>query len=230
MELVSHLRNLLVLAYLVPLERVRPLVPEGYELECFGQEANRALVATLAFTHDPLRLPALPFPAMRFHQVNYRVYVLRNGIRGVYFLRTCLSGWAAAALLPLTPVGLRARFSWRFHGEEVFVRVESAGRVSEIAGRRSAERRQNFPGFGDRTRVVLAVTHVLRGFLRLRSGRHLELPVAHALMEPDDLIPQRIQLEEWATLGVLTPEEMRTPLAAFFQPAIEFRFFRPRLA
>ena len=236
MEFLARLRNLLVLAYLVPSGRVLPLLPTGYEPEPFGQEGNHALVSTLVFSYDPLRPAGFRFPRLRFHQVNYRVYVRRVYVRrheagGVYFLRMCLSGWEAAAMQALTPVALRARrFCWRLRGEEIFVRAESSGRVCEIAARRSPERRQDFPGIGDRAQVVLAVTHALRGFLRLRSGRHLELPVEHALMDPDDLTLEHVQLEEWVALGVLTPEELRTPVAAFFQPEVEFRFLRPRLA
>ena len=231
MEFLARLRNLLVLTYLVPSERVLPLLPTGYEPEPFGQEGNHALVATLVFSYDPLRPAGLPFPRLRFHQVNYRVYVQRQGAGGVYFLRMCLSGWEATAMQALTPVALPAcRFCWCLQGEEIFVRAESSGRVCEIAARRSPERRQDFPGLGDRAQAVHTVTHVLRGFLRLRSGRHLELPVEHAVMDPEDLILDRVQLDEWGELGVLMPEELRTPVAAFFQPEIEFRFLRPRRA
>ena len=229
MEFLARLRNLLVLAYLVPSGRVLPLLPTGYEPEPFGQEGNQALVATLVFCYDPLRPARFPFPVLRFHQVNYRVYVRRHGTAGVYFLRMGLSNWAVA-MRAVTPVAARARpFSWRFRGDELFVHAEVSGRVCEIAAHRSSERRQHFPGLGDRARVILAVTQVLRGFLPLRSGRHVELPVAHALMDPDDLILERVQLDEWVARGVLTHEELRTPVAAFFQPEIEFRFLRPRL-
>ncbi len=230
MEFLARLRNLLVLAYLVPRERIQSLVPAGYELERVGEEGDHALVATLVFSYDPLRPARFPFPVLRFHQVNYRVYVQRRGTAGVYFLRMGLSSWSVA-MRAVTPVAARAhQFSWRFRGDDVFVHAEVSGRVCEIAAHRSSERRRYFPRLGDRARVILAVTQVLRGFLPLRSGRHAELPVAHALMDPDDLILERVQLDEWVALGVLTHEELKTPVAAFFQPEIEFRFLGPRLA
>lgn len=230
MEFLSRLRNVVALAYFVPAERLRRLVPAGFELERYGAQGQRALVATLGFCHDPWRPATLPFPKFRFHQVTFRVFVVRDGERGVYFLRTYVSDWRARALLALTPVARLGRFASRFDGEEILVRAESAGRVSEIRGLRSRERRAYFPLLGDRVQAVATVTQVLRGFLRVRGGWHLEQPVEHPLMDPDDIVLERVRLDEWTELGVLSAEEIQSPAVALFQPEIAFRFLFPRLA
>lgn len=225
---VARLRNLVALAYLVPPERVRGLVPLRYQLEPAGEQRRQALIATLWFENDPLRPSLLPFPRLRYHQVNFRIYILHRGLRGVYFVRSYLSNWQAWPLVAASPKASFARFQSRITESRVYLRAEAGGAVSEIEARPSAQRALRFPGLGDRAQAVVTVTHVLSGFLRARLGVELELPVSHRLMDPTDLDVARVRLDDWTSRDVLRPRELGAPAAAFFQPEIDFHFAAPR--
>jgi uncharacterized protein YqjF (DUF2071 family) len=77
-------RNLL-LHWKVEASALRALLPEGLSLDTiYGQ----AWVSMIAFSVKKLRprfLPAIPLVS-DFHEVNFRTYVVRDGIPGIYFL------------------------------------------------------------------------------------------------------------------------------------------------
>jgi uncharacterized protein YqjF (DUF2071 family) len=78
-------RHLLFLHWVVPPERLRPLVPDGLDLDLFE---GRAYVGLIPFTMTgvrPVGLPAIP-GLSSFHETNVRTYVHRDGRDpGVWF-------------------------------------------------------------------------------------------------------------------------------------------------
>ncbi|BDA79709.1 hypothetical protein LPTSP3_g26390 [Leptospira kobayashii] len=73
------------LHYKVPLEVVRKLVPKGLDIDMYEGDVWVSLVA---FTMDKVH-PEFLFSwerLSRFHEVNFRTYVIRDNKPGVYFL------------------------------------------------------------------------------------------------------------------------------------------------
>ncbi len=76
--------KLLFLHWPVSADAVRPLVPEGLEIDTFG---GSAWVGVVPFTMWGVRLsfaPPIPFTS-EFHELNVRTYVHRGGVPGVWF-------------------------------------------------------------------------------------------------------------------------------------------------
>ncbi|SHG19577.1 YqjF family protein [Pedobacter caeni] len=85
----------------VPAELLKPLIPEGLELDRFENEAWISLVPFTMQKISPAGLPPLAFIS-DFHEINLRTYVLVEGKPGVYFLnieaQKHLSVWIAKQL------------------------------------------------------------------------------------------------------------------------------------
>lgn len=78
-------KKLLFLHWPMPPERLRPLIPEGLEIETWQ---GMAWVGVTPFTIDRIRPPLLPpVPLISSsHELNVRTYVRRDGVPGVWFL------------------------------------------------------------------------------------------------------------------------------------------------
>jgi hypothetical protein len=96
LSFASDITDVVYVNYLVPAERLEPLVPEGLELQRLGPEGRYALFTFLTYRHGhfgprragPLRR-LLPSPI----QSNWRVYVRHRatGHEGIYFTTTAIS-------------------------------------------------------------------------------------------------------------------------------------------
>jgi hypothetical protein len=99
--LVSDIRDVLYVNYLVPADRVQDLVPPELELQRVGFRRNEALVTVLTYRHGhfgPRLLGRLRRHLPSPIQSNWRIYVFdpRTGKRGVYFVSTAISSTAHA--------------------------------------------------------------------------------------------------------------------------------------
>lgn len=69
----------------VPLSALTGFLPKNLTIDTFNEQA---WVSMIAFTVKKLRprfLPSLP-PVSNFHEVNFRTYVIKDGVPGIYFL------------------------------------------------------------------------------------------------------------------------------------------------
>ena len=155
--------DLLFAHWPVPVGALRPLVPDGLELDTHDGQAWLGIVP-FRMTDLALRfLPALPGPGA-FPELNVRTYVRRGERRGVWFLsldagsRLAVEGARAAFHLPY----FRARMSseteagWVEYRSE---RIDARGRAARFEGR--------YRPVGP---VELAVPGSLAAFLTDRRG------------------------------------------------------------
>ena len=77
--------NALFLHWQVPLDLLRPLVPESLNIDVFEGNAYVSLVAFTMQKIRPRNLPALAFVS-DFEEINIRTYIEHNNKKGVYFL------------------------------------------------------------------------------------------------------------------------------------------------
>lgn len=90
--------KLLFLHWPVEVEQLRPLVPEGLEIETWE---GTAWIGVTPFTIRGIRPPFFPpLPVLsRSHELNVRTYVTRDGVPGVWFLSldasNALAVWGA---------------------------------------------------------------------------------------------------------------------------------------
>jgi uncharacterized protein len=112
--------DLLFVHYRVPVERLRPLVPEGLELQ---EHSGTAWLGVTPFVVTGLRARGLfPLPfASSFREVNVRTYVTRDGKPGIWFFSLDASSQVAveaARRLYRLPY-FRADISVRRRGDEL---------------------------------------------------------------------------------------------------------------
>ena len=110
---------------------LRPLIPDGLAIDT---REGRAWVALTPFTMWGVRPPFLPALAWisRFHELNVRTYVHRDGIPGVWFFSL-----DAERLLPV--LGARALFHLPYHHASMSL-VERDGTIDYRSRRRSGRR------------------------------------------------------------------------------------------
>lgn len=79
-------RHLLFMHWPVPVDEVRPLVPEPFEIDCFDGTAWVGLIPFTMEDVSPVVLPRIPCRGVTdFHECNVRTYVRHKGEIGVYF-------------------------------------------------------------------------------------------------------------------------------------------------
>ena len=131
--------DLLFAHWPVPLEMLRPLVPEGLEIDTFDGQAWVGVVPFRMEDVAPRFLPAPPGPGA-FPEINVRTYVRRAGRGGVWFLsldagsRLAVAGARKAFHLPY----YRARMSSTTEAGWVEYRAERTdprGRDAIFVGR-----------------------------------------------------------------------------------------------
>lgn len=130
--LTAEWRYLVMLNYTVDCEVLKPFVPQGTELDWFG---DRTFVSVVGFRFTRARVYGVPFPLhTHFEEVNLRFYVRRRSDdgwrRGVVFVRELVPRRAIAYVartfygepylaLPMRhriehPVsGVRVEYAWR---------------------------------------------------------------------------------------------------------------------
>lgn len=77
--------NALFLHWKIPVEVLRPLVPDKLEIDMLNGEAWVSLVAFTMQKIRPKLLPSLKVIS-DFHEINLRTYVINDGKPGVYFI------------------------------------------------------------------------------------------------------------------------------------------------
>lgn len=123
LALRSDITDVIYVNYLVPADRLEPLVPAGLELQRLGRRDEYALFSSLTYKHGGFG-PSLYGPLRRFLpspvQSNWRIYVRdrQTGKEGIYFVTTAIHSTLHALGARLLAEGLpmhvtaRAEVSW----------------------------------------------------------------------------------------------------------------------
>ena len=91
LQVQMKLQNVLYLSYLVPVSRVRQLVPKILPLNVIGKD--KVFVSLVMLRCVNVGLPYLLFPRFAYNQINIRTYVKDpdTGRNGVYFISSGIS-------------------------------------------------------------------------------------------------------------------------------------------
>jgi uncharacterized protein YqjF (DUF2071 family) len=186
--LTAEWRYLAMLNYEVPRELLRPLVPQGTELDSWD---GATLASIVGFRFLDTRLSGLPIPGHRdFDEVNLRFYVRRRGEdgawrRAVVFVRELVPRRAVAFMArwlynePYLAVPMRHELSMA-HGAD-----GEAGRAAyawRIGGRwhRLEVRTRGYPTLPAPSSEATFVTEHYWGYTVQRDGGSKEYRVEHA--------------------------------------------------
>lgn len=176
--LTAEWRSLLMMNYAVDPALLRPLVPQGVELDLWQ---GQALVSMVGFLFLHTKVLGLPIPFHRhFEEVNLRFYVRREAPegwrRGVTFVREIVPRLAIASLArglynePYLACPMRHRlapgsceYAWRFDGRWNSMSAEFEGAPAAI---------------GEGTAEEFIFEHYW-GYTRLRDRSTAEYQVEH---------------------------------------------------
>jgi hypothetical protein len=118
--------------------RLAQALPAGLEPQVFEVEGReRSLASAVAFEDRDFHFKGCPFARISCGQINYRAYVRRGGLTGVYFFRTVLgSRWAVVPRrlwsMPWVPEPVAVRGRWE--GSDVrALEVEAPGPVARTS-------------------------------------------------------------------------------------------------
>lgn len=184
-------RDLLFAHWMVPPERLRPLVPRPLELDTYDGQAWIGITAFMIRDSRARGLPALP-DLSDFPELNLRTYVRAGGKAGVHFFS--LDAGSRAAVM-----GARTFYRLPYHTAEMAL-DEVDGRIRFRSERSSGEARFR-ASYEPIDHAIEAQPGTLEHFLTeryalftvLRNGRVLKTEIHH---RPWPLQPAEARIEE----------------------------------
>lgn len=227
--------NFAMINHIVPAERVRPHVPESFELESFSLDGREVtFITTSCFCNRDFHWSALPSLTHTFNQNTFRTYVTYQGRLGSYFFGTYVDTVASfVAQSVLAANSYRATF-------DVDVLGGATGYTNYTCHTRSQRGELTFelraveqpvarPPFSTSDEHRTYITHRLHGFARSPTGLQTYGPVEHRKMTPwaGELISGRFDL--WADLGILSHDEVLPAYSVLVEPSVRFLLLPPRL-
>jgi uncharacterized protein YqjF (DUF2071 family) len=215
------IRDLLFINYEVPVERVRSLVPEQFELDTrtgAGGDA-RAFVSVVPFTIAEVLSSAWPLGRVSFNQINYRVYVASEEGPAVYFLDLKVGSRALATSasflgLPVNygSINLATSPLTGEPGSRLYS-VESEGREGLMA-------QVTFDGSavqqGDPDVPSEFITERSLGFITASSGSMYRIVVNHPPLKTVQARVTSIRVPLLESLGVIDVNQSNSPHSVLY--------------
>lgn len=239
----TTLRHFALINYALPPERLRPHVPDRFDLETFEIGGRpMAMLSAVPFLDVDFRFRhVLPFLKFEFGQTNHRAYIVdrATGEHCVWFFGTTLGSPVVA--IPRLAWGLpwhRARYrieceldarAGRYLRYEQWIESDwCSGRASlEDTGRPAT----GLEGFPDDDAMRLVLTHPVTGFFRLRNGRIGTYSIRHPEMRMTLGRAREARFSLYERLGLLSLEEMASPHSVLLCPEVPFQIqLPPRVA
>lgn len=103
--------KLLFMHWQMPIESLRPLIPEPLAIDTFEGQAWVGLAPFTIWGARPVFMPPLPWVS-EFHEVNVRTYVHLNGVPGVWFFSLDANSMTAV-------IGARTFFHLPYHNAQI---------------------------------------------------------------------------------------------------------------
>lgn len=238
LDISTVLRHFALITYALPAERLRPHVPERFEIVEFDLEGEkRALLSAVPFWDENFSFVCLPFLRFSFGQVNHRIYVRdrETGENAVWFLGTTLGSGL------VRPARALWRIPWHTsrhhencdydsesrHYREWRMDVDSSWCSARIELRDTGEAMRLMPGFQSMDELVLILTHPVNGFFYRTDGKVGTYSVRHDIMNLTMAEPVDLHFSLYERLGLLTASEMLKPHSILLCPEIRFAIQMP---
>lgn len=235
-RLDDTIQNFALVTHAVPAERIRPQIPDRFELETFWEDGlEKAWISTSSFCNHQCHWGGLRYPAFDFDQTTFRTYATYRGLRGAYFFGTWVS----------TKISWVGQFSVAGHTRLADFEVDiSGGRNGYPLYRFTATAGPTTVGFdiealdgvgpkppfktGDEHGGF--ITHRLWGFTRHPSGLHVVGRIQHRRMSPWAGTMNGGRFEYWTEKEILFPDEYDDVYSVLVEPSVHFKLYPPRPA
>ena len=215
------LQNVLYLSYLVPVARLRPLVPSELRLNAAG---NGVFLSIVAMQCRKVHLSFLGWPSFSYDQLNLRTYVIdpKTGNPAVYFFRSGVSS-------NLIPVATRVLgIPWEHISFSLAVEQDGSGAdFYRAAGDWNGEieiRMKSTPAEDSDATIIGVITGPLAGFIG--SGERLKrIAIKHEVLDVRRLSLLQIRFSLPVEAGLLAAPELERPDSVLIVPESQFSVF-----
>lgn len=224
----SDLRDLALISYRVDPARLARALPDGFEVERFG---DFGLVSAVPFLDTRFHFRWMPLVKVDCGQINYRTYVRYRGERGVWFFSTSLDTWLVAwprVRWQMPWVRDRVRIASTWHAARLGTwSLEASGPSGDSACTLSGGTPlATLDGFRDRDHVLEVLCHPLVGwFQRGRDHAVGRYSVWHDVFDPVVAHVDAARFALFERLDLVSPGEL--PHSALVQRAIHFDVHTP---
>ena len=216
-----ELQNVLYLSYLVPVDRLRPLVPPGLRLNATGSAVFLSIVAMQC---RKVHLSFLGWPSVSYDQLNLRTYVIdpKTGDPAVYFFRSGVSS-------NLIPVATRLLgIPWERISFSLAAEQDGSGAdFYKAAGDWNGEieiQMKSAPAEDSDATVIDVITGPLAGFIG--SGERLKrIAIKHQVLDVRRLSLLQIRFPLPVEAGLLAAPELEKPDSVLIVPESQFSVF-----
>ena len=236
-SLQIDVQNFALVTHSVPAERVRPHVPELFELETYLDESGREMtfVSANGFCNRQVHWALARYPAHDFDQLTFRTYVTYGGLKGSYFFGTYVS--TRLSLLGQLSV---ARCTW-LADFDLDISSHTAGYPSYACGAEgprgtvsyrleATEAPEPKHPFDSGDALAQFITYRLHGFTKHPFGFQTHGPVEHRRMRPWSGRLLEGRFDFWERMGILEPSEFENVYSVLIEPSVRFTLFAPRPA
>jgi uncharacterized protein YqjF (DUF2071 family) len=214
------LQNVLYLSYLVPVARLRPLVPPGLRLNATG---NGVFLSIVAMQCRNVHLSFLGWPSFSYDQLNLRTYVIdpKTGNPAVYFFRSGVSS-------NLIPVATRVLgIPWEHISFSLAVEQDGSGAdFYRAAGDCNGEielRMKSTPAEDSDAAVIDVITDRWPDSSAARTVE--ENRIKHEVLDVRRLSLLRIRFPLPVEAGLLAAPELERPDSVLIVPESQFSVF-----
>ena len=230
-------QNFALVTHTVPAERVRPHVPEKFELDTYRDESGREMtfVSANGFCNRQVHWSMARYPAHDFDQLTFRTYVTYRGLKGSYFFGTYVS-----TRLSLVGQLTVARYTW-LADFDLDIASHTAGYPSYVCNAEgpmgtvgyrleATEQPEAKPPFESGDELSQFISYRLHGFAKHPFGFQTHGPVDHRRMRPWSGRMLDGRFDVWARMGILEPDEFGNVYSVLVEPSVRFTLYPPRPA
>ncbi len=229
LNVVSDLRHFAIISYAIPAMRIRPLIPNYFELETIQLKGQSlALLSAVPFLNTHFRSACWPGPRFQMGQTNYRVYIRDpEGRRAVWFLGTVLDSWTI-----FIPRNLW-KMPWhpgqmRFECTSSQYQLKTLSKWAPMQVKLSTTQEPpQYPGFDSPEDGRLCLTHPLVGYYCRRDGQLGSYSIWHAPLELQTATVSELSIDLFRRLGLVSPAEQQAPYSVLILDQSQFTIYLP---
>jgi Uncharacterized conserved protein (COG2071) len=232
MHVHMMLHNVFYVSYLIPVSRVRPLVPR--ELNLATIEQNKVFVSVVALQCEGAGARLLPFPRLNYNQINVRTYVRdpQTGKHAVYFLKSGVTS-ALVSLLTRT-MGI----PWQHIDFDLQVATDEPTHYTtcEVSGywdgefslkaRGTQVPPGHIPPFEETKSAIDYLVRPLIGCFG-REGQVKRFTIGHPEVTPFEGWLDRFHFPILNSLNLIDEKEILKPQSVLFVPQARFDIYLP---
>jgi hypothetical protein len=215
------LHNLLYLSYLVPADRLRPLVPSGLKLESLE---GKVFISIVAMQCRRVHLSYLQWPSFGYDQLNLRTYVIdpTTGNPAVYFFQSGVSSKTIAAAtrilgIPWAHISFNLLTEHSADGIDFYRAIGNWNGEIEILMKSSLVK--NTPD-----NIIKHITEPMAGFIG-RGKKLKRIVIEHKVLDVRFLSFSQIKFNLPVDAGLMTAAELDKPDSVLIVPQSRFSVF-----